>query len=240
MKQLVSLMGNLPILGPSSDTYNQASAGSTYPKKVQFDASKETSCLNTQLANQGYFWVERTPSTADPKKEYVFTARLQEGMGEDLSTLVAKKGGICNDVRTDPDSRQCGLAKSLMETCYTDDIITKNGGYLRSDAWAWGDVSLAKEVHKKCKTLIFVNCRPYPLNKTPNKVCKGYIDAARDTQFELMYTQYFNGIAFEYKIMKVTDALAIFDKDADDFIKNKGNEWFFCMCKEKSCRILRK
>ena len=37
-----------------------------------------------------------------------------------LSTLVANDDGECNDVKTNPGSRRCGLATALMEFCFTD------------------------------------------------------------------------------------------------------------------------
>lgn len=118
-------------------------AADVYPKKIQFDQSRAETCENKGLVKQGYFWIVRQYKG---DKEWSFYARLQEiwtPETQNIAHLIAKEGGSCKDIETNKGSRRCGLAKSLSKMCFTDDMITRNGGYTPTQ---WADLNLARKI----------------------------------------------------------------------------------------------
>ena len=101
------------------------------------------------------------------------------------------------------------------------------------------------ELWFNCQTIIYVLCWPLE-DAIPHRMCKGYIDAAKDAGFEMMVTAtYFRDDGtvkpvkdIHYRTMKVTEALRSFVDNSDTFIQNNGHAWFFCKCnpiKQNEC-----
>ena len=174
----------------------------------------------------------------------------KRGKGEPLGTLNAENPGICNNVRTVPGSRQCGIAKYLMLACFLDNCIIGSKGLKPHESNDFRDQVLKDVAKENCDTMVYVACKPK--EGIPPKACVAYLEAAKEAEFHIVFTGpkiISNNKKPIYKIMEVTDAIDMIDAEDEHedeadktegrvFIKDNGAHWFFCKCKrnkEEEC-----
>ena len=168
-----------------------------------------------------------------PIFDWKFEAILKKGScckrDELLSTLTAKIGGACNSIVTLPGSYKCGLATALMEFCFTDsDIGTynpKKSTYFQSiNAGDYRELAISN-----CDHMVYLQCSP--IGRRPNKhaACSGYLTAASNTGHKMMFA--YDKTPEKWNVLRINKAKIWLKENADTFIENYGERWFFCKCK---------
>ena len=170
--------------------------------------------------------------TKSNKKGYNwdFEALLNKGTkGKDvilMSELNAEDEGYCNQVETYEGYKACGLATTLMEFCFSDEDV---GGMVLEDDSLFGPRANWRDLAKtNCKHMIGLDCAPK--KGTPYAACASYLTAAINKGHMMMFT--YPNEEFELEVMHVGNtAKPKFKKDANKFIEEYGNKWYFCKCK---------
>ena len=111
-----------------------------YPVTVELKERYESTCKNKKLADWGEFEVDRKKSQTEDN-EWDFFAYFGN---KELSWLGAgdksKNKGVCNNVKTEEHSRGCGMATTLMEFCFTDNMVggidVENDKHFKKDSLA--------------------------------------------------------------------------------------------------------
>ena len=196
------------------------------------DSPRRKTCENEQLKTQGKYFIEKF-SLKDDAWDYSFKAVLKEWDKNFLSELKARKGGICNDVETQKGSKHCGLATSLMVSCFKDKDVTEGGG-VHLDTWFEHHPQHHQQAKENCAKMVMLECKPK--SPTPNDVCVAYLNAALKTGYVMMFsiTDVANGERMD--VMNVRIARREFKKGPNGpnaFITQHGFQWFFCKCKLK-------
>ena len=170
--------------------------------------------------------------------QWMFEAILTRDENDILSTLKAKEGGVCNDVRTENGSWHCGLATSLLEICFDDPDI---GAFIPDKSV---DSEFGLPIDKKYKNLMEINCEHIsylecaPFNSATYAACSGYLTAALNTFHSMMFTYH---VDKKWNVLRIADAKIKIKNDPDKFISDFGDEWFFCKCKSdrtKECESM--
>ena len=211
-----------------------------YPITVQLNADEKTKCQHDELKKKGEFQINTIHNGC------LFVAyMMQEGKPPGaqfyMSELTGQSGGICDYVETEPGYRQCGLAKYLMKACFEDEKMLgkENKGFdVRKEypgiPYYWLKEKRAKQVYEYCKTITFTSCQ-VDEDDTTNYACIAYIRAAKLANFDILFSlKGFKATGIEMK-----DVEKMFTKEnADKFIKDYGEYWFFCKCLDKRCMAL--
>ena len=208
---------------------------------VPFDGIQDHRCTSQALINQGHFVINRMPAPmlvpGIPPPAYAntqFVAKLNVNTPRNMATLTAASTiGYCNWVSTAPPYKKCGMAKALMYTCFTDDIITENGGFKPLTDKKWKDEKKKQQVAEVCLTMIYLQCRPIDDDGQPLSnpgVCILYLKTAVKARFEMMFTGKLGFTGRVYTAMKTADAVSEFGTGAAAFIEKYGDTWFFCHC----------
>ena len=223
--------------GLSSRVYHFRN-GPDEEKRIRVLKSK-TKCKNEKAKKDGYY-IGKTPLKSTDQHNFRFEARLDWDDESPVLSYLNTDRGECMLVRTDAKSQHCGIAKALMILCLGDEDITEDGGLNPStyhmekpygDA-IWKDMDFSTFAREFCKTIVAIPCDPI-LSTTTNYACKAYIEAAKSEGYQMMFV---DKPADEvepddhYHVLKTKDAELEFKKNPDDFLKSKGNEWFFCKC----------
>ena len=214
-----------------------------YSRKTKFNDRFRDTCVNKMLVKKGSYTIQKLPSRgigigigiSDWEFEAILTKKgicYKEDIV--LSYLKADMGGVCNEVKTFPESYRCGLATALMEFCFTDpDIGTLNpatsGYFQKSNA----DDSRMLAI-SNCDHIVYLMCSP--LQTIPYTACSAYLTAALNTDHTMMFTYNRankNSNKNNWDVLKVTTAKLMLKSNADDFIDDYGDEWFFCKCKSE-------
>jgi len=95
-----------------------------------------------------------------------------------------------------------------------------------ADYKMWLDEQFNNKVGQLCREINFIQCAPY--DNTPKKICKAYIEAAKETGYEMMFSESYGHN--KYVVMKIADAEPEFISDPNKFVDSKGSHWFFCKC----------
>jgi len=148
-----------------------------------------------------------------------------------MARLEAWSIGQCNELDTVQDSRKCGVGKELMKLCLGDTAVTGDSTeYWQETGPAsykmWQDEQFNNKVGQLCQEINFIQCAPY--DNTPKRICKAYIEAAKETGYEMMFSELFGHN--KYVVMKIADAEPEFISDPNKFVDSKGSHWFFCKC----------
>ena len=211
----------------------------SYFASVPIQDRFKKSCQNEALIAKGEFTMKK--STISGKiGQWMFEAILTRDENEILSTLKAKEGGVCNDVRTEEGSWHCGLASSLLEICFEDPDI---GTFIPSKS---ADSDFGLPIEKKYQNLMEINCEHItflecvPFNSATYAACSGYLTAALNTLHSMMFT---NDVHDDKKwnVLKIAEAKIKIKNDPDKLISDFGDEWFFCKCKSdrnKECESM--
>ena len=203
----------------------------TYPIEVPLKDRYAKTCKNEELIKKGSFIIKKSKS--DHKEyDWDFKAFLQKGTPDEslqlLSELNAEDGGYCNEVKTTEGFKQCGMATTLMEFCFTDEDV---GGMDLKEDTIFGMQTLEKwrtMATKNCKHVVFLEC--YPKSRTPIEACSAYLTAAINKGHIMMFTH--PNTEQEMDVMNVaTFAKPELKKGGLAFIKEHGARWYFCKCK---------
>ena len=196
------------------------------------DPSRRKTCENEQLKTQGNYLIEKF-SLKDDVWDYSFKVVLKEWDKNILSELKASKGGICNDVETQRGSKHCGLATSLMVSCFKDKDVTE-GGRVHLDTWFEHHPLHHQQAKENCAKMVMLECEPDLTDPpTPNDVCIAYINAALKAGYVMMFSATGVGNGARMDVMNVRSARKEFKEGPDVFIRRHGVQWFFCKCKSK-------
>ena len=135
-----------------------------YFASVDVPERVKESCQNKALVAKGAFTMKKSKLPSGPG-QWSFEAILTRDENEILSTLKAKEGGICNDVRTEEGSWRCGLATSLLEICFTDPDI---GTFIpsKSEGSEFGfpiDAKYQNLMENNCERIVYLECAPLQL-----------------------------------------------------------------------------
>ena len=214
-----------------------------YPFSQILDKDGIKNCKNSYLKGSDNPRVLIDRIGSGPKYEFVALGE-EEGAdkGRELSKLKAQKGGICNDVTTQPGSYGCGLAKYLMKACYEDDEIlgkAKKGYDVFTDEldkWEDEPNEADESANRLCQTITYTHCAPEidsAGTKTPERACVSYMRGAIAADFDLIFI--YKGPMGAMDVLNLIEAEKDFRRDegsAKEFIKKHGPEWFFCKCKD--------
>lgn len=200
------------------------------------DRYKE-SCQNKALVAKGAFTMRKSKPQGT-SEQWTFESILTRDENEILSTLWAKEGGVCNDVRTEKGSWSCGLATALLGICFTDPDI---GTFIPSKSV---DSDFGRPIEKKyqeameknCERISYLECAPF--NSATYASCSGYLTAALNALNSMMFT--FHEIK-NWNVLSIANAKVRMKSDPTQFIADFGPEWFFCKCKadrDKECESM--
>ena len=200
-----------------------------YPIEVPLKDRYAKTCKSEELIKKGSFIVKKTKLN---RKEYDwdFRAFLQKENEnfQLLSVLSAENGGYCNEVETTEGFKQCGMATTLMEFCFTDEDV---GGMDLKEDTIFGMQTLEKwrtMATKNCKHVVFLECDPK--SPTPIEACSAYLTAAINKGHIMMFT--YPNEELEMDVMNVaTFAKSELKKGGLAFIREHGARWYFCKCK---------
>ena len=143
-----------------------------------------------------------------------------------ISELNAEDEGYCNQVETDEGYKGCGLATTLMEFCFSDEDV---GSLVLKDDPLFGPRPKWSDLAElNCKHMIGLDCAPR--GATPYAACSAYLSAAINKGHMMMFT--YPNEEYELDVINVGNtAKPEFKKNADSFIEEHGNKWYFCKCK---------
>ena len=201
-----------------------------FPRTV--DTNRYPDCTDQRAIDDGYY-IGRSHEifhTMDFDALYVWNDEIPLELNQ-LAHLDAWSIGQCNSLRTGRDSRKCGVGKELMKFCLGDTAVTGDS----TEYWQetgppdynmWRDVQFNNKVGQLCEAINMIQCAPY--DNTPKKICKAYIEAAKETGYEMMFSESYGHN--KYVVMKIADAEPEFISDPDKFWDSKGSHWFFCKC----------
>ena len=142
-------------------------------------------------------------------------------------------------METKPSSQKCGLATTLMELCFGDKDVgglgMKNGIIDTISEAAGGLTKTEKEpLNKyqematlKCKKVIYLKCSPD--DSIPDNICSTYLSAAKNTNYETLFSAVVRHAEYRMAIMELSSAISVFKDDPSDFVTKYGRHWFFCM-----------
>ena len=202
-----------------------------FPITIQLKDKYIKTCINEQLTQQKSFIVQKCESERRGY-DWDFKASLKLENCKDkkdvLSELNAEKYGHCDLVETLKSSQGCGLATSLMELCFKDDDV--GGVNLEEDKNFKNKVleSRREMAILNCEHIVFLTCAP--IQPTPKGSCSAYLTAAINTGHAMMFS--YPSLKGQMDIMDVEKtARPQLKMDADAFVQNHGDEWYFCRCK---------
>lgn len=214
--------------------------GRSYPEIANLKPEKRDQCSNHDLKTTDSFTVDLVePKDVPPGEhlfphlsDWVFLAMLKNKV---MSSLGAKKNGICNDVETKKPFRGCGLATILMEYCFTDDKVggvdIPNDPVFKKPKFSkWRQLAT-----KKCEHMVYLLCLP----EEDDFECSGYLTAAINTKHTIMFVA--DEAKSKMEVLDVSETQPEFKKDAAGWIEKHGRKWFFCHCKADKngkCSIL--
>ena len=210
-----------------------------YPILVTLNGEEKSKCQNEELKSEGEFLVKQIHNGRsfvayiEPEGEPVETPFY-------MSQLNAQPGGICDDVTTEPGYRKCGLAKYLMKVCFEDEGIIgadRKGYDVRKEYPGipnyWITERKARRVQEYCRTVTFTSCQVDQAD-TSKYACIAYIRAALLANFDILLS--FKSLTA--KGIKLTDVEKVFTYDnANKFIEENGEYWFFCKCSEEQLAL---
>ena len=214
-----------------------------YMENVKLNSRFKDSCDNTKLKEKGKFSVAKCKHKKD---EWIFRAIPHKGTigkmcdkisgkEEDvLSRLVAQVGGECNDVETFEGSFHCGLATALMEICFMDPdigtVIPEKNYYLKKD-----DAEEARNLAAaNCDHVVFLTCNPRA--PATNAACSAYMTAALNTGHTMMFTCLTSMRGNTWDVLGIDNAKRKIKSNANNFIDEYGNVWYFCICKSEKVK----
>ena len=212
-----------------------------YFTSVSIQDRYKESCQNQALVAIGAFTMRKSkpPSTSG---QWTFQSILtRDDRSEILSTLKAKEGGVCNDVRTFEGSWYCGLATALLQICFTDpDIGTFIPSQSRQSEFGRPiyDKKIQGLMEDNCERIVYLECAPF--NGATHANCNGYLTAALNTLNSILFT--FHEVR-RWNILNIADAKLRMKSDPTQFVSEFGPEWFFCNCKAdraKECESMTK
>ena len=134
-----------------------------------------------------------------------------------------------------------------MEICFEDEEVggldTGNNGLLDiiSGYGLEGDElkpfkSYEEKAHLNCEKVVYLVCAPD--DRLPYGICSAYLNAAINTKYDVLFSAVIQHSKQNMKIMDLIGAKNEFKNNANKFIENHGNWWFFCNCKsnkKKEC-----
>ena len=202
-----------------------------FPRHV--DTDRYTQCTDQRAINDGYY-IGRSPEefwrflAFDAKYVWDDDSSEEPNLLAHLDVLTI---GQCNNLYTEEDSRKCGVGKELMKLCLGDTKVTggstKHWQITGPDNYImWQDEQFNIKVGQLCEAINFIQCEPY--DDTPKIICKAYIEAAKETGYEMMFSE--TDKPNKYVVMKIADAELEFISDPNKFVALKGPIWFFCKC----------
>ena len=144
------------------------------------------------------------------------------------------KGGACNSVDTSPGSYQCGLATTLMEFCFTDPDIGTVDPKIKSNFQREGAEDYRNLAIENCDHIVYLMCAPTP--PIPKAACSAYLTAALNTGHTMMFTNSFRTGGSKWDALKTATSKIMVKSNADNFVTEYGDEWFFCKCKTKQLK----
>ena len=210
-----------------------------YPLLFELNNEEKSKCENEDLKREGEFYIKQIHNGCS------FVAYIvPEGEPVDtpfyMSQLNAQAGGICDDVTTQPGYRKCGLAKYLMKACFEDDDILgsdRKGYDVRKEYPGipnyWIKERRARRVYEYCKTVTFTSCQVDSAD-TSKYACIAYIRGAVLANFHILFS--FKSLAA--KGIKLVDAERMFTfGNADKFVEDYGEYWFFCKCSDEQLAL---
>ena len=202
-------------------------------KEVNLDNSKKGTCENEQLKQQEKYFIEKFAiKDGTSIIYYSFKAVLNEGDQNKLSELKAEHGGICNNVKTEKGSENCGLATAIMVSCFEDKDITEIGDF-DFDKQFESHPQYQKEAEENCAKMVMVACRPDPSTTTTIEACIAYLNAAFKASYEMMFMIKDVTTSESMDVKKVTAARRDFKRDQKVFVEQHGVDWLFCKCKKE-------
>jgi len=205
-----------------------------FPRHV--DTDRYTQCTDQRAINDGYY-IGRSPEefwrflAFDAKYVWDDDSSEEPNLLAHLDVLTI---GQCNHLYTEEDSRKCGVGKELMKLCLGDKTVT--GG--STEHWQitgpaewdmWKDEQFNYEVGQLCKAINLIQCANDEFDDTPTRICKVYIESAKETGYEMMFSETYEHDN-KYVVMKIADAEQEFISDPDKLVDSKGGIWFFCKC----------
>ena len=132
-----------------------------------------------------------------------------------------------------------------MITCLQDEEVTEGGGLNPDTYWKnriipmviWKDKKFTNEAKENCAYIVAITCAPVVDDLQGNQligICKSYIEAAITAKYEMVFIEHISHKAYSVKTTK--NALLEFVPDPTKFVRELGNQWFFCKCKSTATR----
>ena len=230
------MLFNLESCGIANDVKSRTTE---YPILVELTDEEKSKCQNQELKTEGEFCIKQIHNGCSFVAYIVPEGEPQE-TPDYMCQLNAQSGGICDDVTTEPGYRQCGLAKYLMKACFEDDGILgpeKKGYDVRKEYPGipnyWIMERRARRVYEYCRTVTFTSCQ-VDSEDTSKYACIAYIRAALLASFHILFA--FKSMSA--KGIKLVDVEKIFTyENADKFVEDNGEYWFFCKCSEQQFEL---
>ena len=207
-----------------------------YPKEISLTPAEKQNCEDQDLKKSGKFYVKKESLSSN---RYKFTASMDLEEDDGMSTIVARTGGICDNVKTAEGYRRCGLAKYLVATCFQDESILEKGGRgvdIKENSH-WNKEPKRLDAYNYCKSVTYLQCKPYA--GTPTRACVSYIRAGKLAEFEILFTKDDWNPMNAFLIDKQLEGK--FVENAYKFIEDFGDYWYFCKCKselKKECKAM--
>ena len=205
-----------------------------FPIPIPLLPNEKQKCQNAALKTSGKFFIGRKIASESDVK---FPAVLQENDNKEMGSMISEAEGICDDVVTNEEYRGCGIAKYLVATCFQDvTVIGKDKkGLDVTENKHWIHASDQRnDVSKYCETVTHLRCMP--LSGAPNAVvvCVSYLRAGSISGFDLLFTAPDSPIPTKmFHVFQLGETLENeFKANADKFIQDHGQVWFYCKCKE--------
>ena len=217
-----------------------------FPIPIPLTPTEKRKCKNEDLKKEGIVYVQTEAIHMLSSINYRFTASSKRQDPDAISELKGKPGGICDQVATRDEKNQgCGLAKYLMATCFQENTILgddERGVDVRKDVNWDEQPEISHNAISYCKTITHLHCKPYGDPTPPSRVCISYLRAGSLANFNILFSQKHVIPMGPLNAFKLGESLeAQFNNNADKFISDYGNTWYFCKCKEdmmEKCMVM--
>ena len=237
----MSLLVLIPDNKTLGQSYHSLAIQVTYPVREYLDRKYLQTCENEEMKKRhGGFYIHKL----QPKpSDYKWIAVLNPSTTEPVLGYLDAEKGQCDNLRTNPGNRRCGIGNALMMLCLKDEDITDDGGLNPLTDPEWLDDDLKEPTRNLCEAIILVSCSPY--EGTPPKTCEMYMNAAKIAGHHMIFTGKNIGIDIDkkrkkrqsngdekYQVFEIANAKQIFEADPEKFLLDHGKFWFFCKCRK--------
>ena len=232
--------------------------------KDVIDKDKLGDCKNQNVKRHGFAVgkIDASSSNGDWECRFVWPKiHTRQWTKSPILSLVNAYHGECHHLYSTEGSKECGITKTVLNTCLTNKDVTKDDG-VNPDTFkinrvennwnekegyvVWQDKYFSRRARKACETIIYMPCKPgknmagklviVQTDKVQLEHCEVLIEAANSAGYQLMIVE--SNWKANSRVPKRYDVI---DTRVDEILEviwgesiEPGPAWFFCKCKPGS------